>query len=239
MADGGLLRRCSVCRPENSVTTGTIVGEYRSRRRPTLPTLTAKRRASQRSPGRGCAEPRTRLVSGVSSARRSARRNRRASGRRRRREQRANQTTIEAGRPAPFRRRRHELHPRRCPAEPAIPDGLTTRESEVLALIIDSLSNAEVAPQRFVTKPTAESHISHLFTKTRRPRPRRGRHLRLPARTHQRGGLTSHAMHAFAANRGAAPVGHRTARRRGERACSGLGPSGSSRGCRDGLSHAV
>ena len=74
MADGGLLRRCSVDRSENSVTAGTIVGEYRSRWRPTLPTLTARRSASQRPRGYGRAEPRTRLMCGVSSARGSARR---------------------------------------------------------------------------------------------------------------------------------------------------------------------
>jgi len=43
---------------------------------------------------------------------------------------------------------------------------LTTRESDVLALIIDSLSDARDSASRFVTKPTAESHIGHLLTKT-------------------------------------------------------------------------
>ncbi|MDH6576573.1 response regulator transcription factor [Kitasatospora sp. MAP5-34] len=50
------------------------------------------------------------------------------------------------------------------PAE--LPDGLTAREAEVLALIADGLSNAEIAQQLFVSPATVKTHINNLFAKT-------------------------------------------------------------------------
>jgi DNA-binding NarL/FixJ family response regulator len=51
------------------------------------------------------------------------------------------------------------------PSESALPDGLTPREAEVLALIADGLTNAEIAERLVVSPTTVKSHINHLFTK--------------------------------------------------------------------------
>lgn len=50
-------------------------------------------------------------------------------------------------------------------SEPALPDGLTPREAEVIALIADGLTNAEIAERLVVSPTTVKSHINHLFTK--------------------------------------------------------------------------
>jgi DNA-binding NarL/FixJ family response regulator len=53
------------------------------------------------------------------------------------------------------------------PAGPAeAPDGLTTRETEVLALIADGLSNQEIARTLHVSTATVKTHINNLFAKT-------------------------------------------------------------------------
>jgi DNA-binding NarL/FixJ family response regulator len=51
-----------------------------------------------------------------------------------------------------------------APAEP--PDGLTTREAEVLVLIADGLSNQEIAHRLHVSTATVKTHINNLFAKT-------------------------------------------------------------------------
>nr|WP_111555775.1 response regulator transcription factor [Kitasatospora sp. SolWspMP-SS2h] len=57
--------------------------------------------------------------------------------------------------------------PRTEPAgRPALPDGLTQREAEVLELIAAGLSNAEIAGRLFVSPATVKTHINNLFAKT-------------------------------------------------------------------------
>jgi DNA-binding NarL/FixJ family response regulator len=46
-----------------------------------------------------------------------------------------------------------------------LPDDLTPREAEVLALIAEGLTNAEIAERLFVSPTTVKSHINHLFNK--------------------------------------------------------------------------
>ncbi|MBD0692203.1 response regulator [Streptomyces sp. CBMA123] len=47
-----------------------------------------------------------------------------------------------------------------------LPNGLTVREAEVLALIAEGLSNAEIAQRLFVSQATVKTHINNLFAKT-------------------------------------------------------------------------
>ena len=49
------------------------------------------------------------------------------------------------------------------PAE--LPDGLTPREAEVLALIAAGLTNTEIAERLVVSAATVKSHVNHIFAK--------------------------------------------------------------------------
>ena len=46
-----------------------------------------------------------------------------------------------------------------------LPDGLTPREAEVLALIAAGLTNAEIAERLVVSAATVKSHVNHIFAK--------------------------------------------------------------------------
>ena len=50
-------------------------------------------------------------------------------------------------------------------ADSTLPDDLTPREAEVLALIAEGLTNAEIAERLVVSPTTVKSHINHLFGK--------------------------------------------------------------------------
>jgi len=44
-------------------------------------------------------------------------------------------------------------------------DGLTPREAEILGLIAEGMTNAEIAERLVVSPTTVKSHINHLFAK--------------------------------------------------------------------------
>ncbi|OQR58864.1 DNA-binding response regulator [Streptomyces maremycinicus] len=53
------------------------------------------------------------------------------------------------------------------PPPPAVvPDGLTSREAEVLVLIAEGLSNQEIARRLSVSTATVKTHINNMFSKT-------------------------------------------------------------------------
>jgi DNA-binding NarL/FixJ family response regulator len=51
------------------------------------------------------------------------------------------------------------------PGTPQLPDGLTPREVEVLQLIAEGLTNAEIAERLVVSAATVKSHVNHIFAK--------------------------------------------------------------------------
>jgi DNA-binding NarL/FixJ family response regulator len=51
------------------------------------------------------------------------------------------------------------------PGSPELPDGLTPREVEVLQLIAEGLTNAEIAERLVVSAATVKSHVNHIFAK--------------------------------------------------------------------------
>ncbi|SOD82353.1 response regulator transcription factor [Streptomyces sp. Ag109_G2-15] len=59
-----------------------------------------------------------------------------------------------------------EPRPEPKPAAVEAPDGLTARETEVLVLIAEGLSNQEIARKLHVSTATVKTHINNLFAKT-------------------------------------------------------------------------
>jgi DNA-binding NarL/FixJ family response regulator len=49
--------------------------------------------------------------------------------------------------------------------EPELPDELTPREAEVLALIAEGLTNTEIAERLVVSAATVKTHVNHIFAK--------------------------------------------------------------------------
>jgi DNA-binding NarL/FixJ family response regulator len=52
------------------------------------------------------------------------------------------------------------------PAQAPPPDGLTSREVEILGLIARGMTNPEIAAQLFLSNHTIKTHISRIFAKT-------------------------------------------------------------------------
>jgi DNA-binding NarL/FixJ family response regulator len=48
---------------------------------------------------------------------------------------------------------------------PELPDELTPREAQVLALIAEGLTNSEIAERLVVSAATVKSHVNHIFAK--------------------------------------------------------------------------
>ena len=44
--------------------------------------------------------------------------------------------------------------------------GVTSREADVLALLVDGATNAEIAERLFLSRRTVETHVAHLLQKT-------------------------------------------------------------------------
>ena len=63
-------------------------------------------------------------------------------------------------------RRRTGRRGARRPAWPSMPDGLTDREAEVLALIAAGRSNTEIAERLYVAEATVKTHVNRIFAKT-------------------------------------------------------------------------
>ena len=59
----------------------------------------------------------------------------------------------------------HVLAAVSAPAMEPLPDELTPREAEVLGLIAEGLTNAEIAERLVVSTATVKSHVNHLFAK--------------------------------------------------------------------------
>jgi len=47
-----------------------------------------------------------------------------------------------------------------------LPDGLTAREGQVLALVAQGLSNVEISERLYVSRSTVKTHINQIFSKT-------------------------------------------------------------------------
>ncbi|HTU07939.1 MAG TPA: response regulator transcription factor [Trebonia sp.] len=56
--------------------------------------------------------------------------------------------------------------PARPAPSPELPDGLTSREGDVLMLVAQGLSNSDIAAALFLSANTVKTHINRVFTKT-------------------------------------------------------------------------
>ncbi|MEA2743626.1 MAG: hypothetical protein QOG25_1997, partial [Acetobacteraceae bacterium] len=61
---------------------------------------------------------------------------------------------------------RHEAEPREASAS-AVAESLSPRESDILRLIAEGLTNNEIARDLTIALETVKSHIKHIFIKLR------------------------------------------------------------------------
>ena len=52
-----------------------------------------------------------------------------------------------------------------APGDASSPDGLSSREVEVLRLVAQGKTNRVIAAELFISEKTVASHVSHIFTK--------------------------------------------------------------------------
>ena len=50
--------------------------------------------------------------------------------------------------------------------EPLAALGITSREADVLAVLVEGATNAEIAERLFLSRRTVETHVAHLLQKT-------------------------------------------------------------------------
>jgi DNA-binding NarL/FixJ family response regulator len=55
---------------------------------------------------------------------------------------------------------------RQPPPGGQLPDGLSPREGEILALVAEGLSNTEIAARAYISESTVKTHINRIFAKT-------------------------------------------------------------------------
>jgi len=55
---------------------------------------------------------------------------------------------------------------RQPPPGQQLPDGLSPREGEILALVAEGMSNTEIAARAYISESTVKTHINRIFAKT-------------------------------------------------------------------------
>ena len=59
----------------------------------------------------------------------------------------------------------YALEPQKPPAPPAHPAGLSAREVEVLSLVANGMTNAQVARELFISPNTVNRHLNSIYGK--------------------------------------------------------------------------
>jgi len=78
----------------------------------------------------------------------------------------AGQSVLDPAAQAALLKAAHRTPPAHPHRPASLPDGLTDREAEVLALIAAGLSNTEIAARLYVAEATVKTHVNRIFAKT-------------------------------------------------------------------------